>query len=57
MKYRKLGNTGIVVSAVTLGTMQFGNQMNMGSLGQKETSEMINFALSKGTNCSKRYPF
>lgn len=57
MKYRKLGNTGIVVSAVTLGTMQFGNQMNMGRLGQKETSEMINFALSKGTNCSKRYSF
>jgi len=51
MKYRKLGNTGIVISAVTLGTMQFGNQMNMGSLGQKETSEMINFALSKGINC------
>ena len=51
MKYRKLGNTGIIVSAVTLGTMQFGMQMNMGRLGQKETTEMINYALSKGINC------
>lgn len=51
MKYRKLGNTGLVVSAVTLGTMQFGNQMNMGRLGQEETSEMISFSLSRGINC------
>ena len=33
MKYRKLGNTGVIVSEVSLGTMQFGGAMNMGSLG------------------------
>ncbi len=34
MKYRKLGNTGLIVSEATLGTMQFGGRMNMGNLGQ-----------------------
>ena len=29
MKYRKLGNTGLIVSEVALGTMQFGGKMNM----------------------------
>jgi aryl-alcohol dehydrogenase-like predicted oxidoreductase len=32
MKYRKLGNTGLIVSEVGLGTMQFGGKMNMGSV-------------------------
>jgi hypothetical protein len=27
MKYRKLGNTGLIVSEVALGTMQFGGRM------------------------------
>jgi hypothetical protein len=29
MNYRKLGNTGLIVSEVALGTMQFGGKMNM----------------------------
>ena len=34
MKYRKLGNTGLIVSEVALGTMQFGGKMNMGNLAE-----------------------
>ena len=34
MKYRKLGNTGLIVSELALGTMQFGGKMNMGNLGR-----------------------
>ena len=40
MKYRKLGNTGLIVSEVALGTMQFGGRMNMGNLGQEETTRI-----------------
>ena len=36
MKYRRLGNTGLIVSEVALGTMQFGGKMNMGNLGQED---------------------
>ncbi|TVR04050.1 MAG: aldo/keto reductase, partial [Spirochaetaceae bacterium] len=50
MKYRRLGNTGLIVSAVALGTMQFGKKMNMGGLDQAATSAMITFALDKGIN-------
>jgi aryl-alcohol dehydrogenase-like predicted oxidoreductase len=50
MKYRKMGNTGLVVSAFSLGTMQFGSKMNMGGLGQKETSAMVGFAIDHGIN-------
>ncbi len=50
MKYRKLGNSGLIVSAVSLGTMQFGSKMNMGSLGQAETSAMVKFSLDRGIN-------
>jgi hypothetical protein len=41
MKYRKLGNTGLIVSEVALGTMQFGGKMNMGNLGQEDTTLMV----------------
>ena len=41
MKYRKLGNTGLIVSEVALGTMQFGGKMNMGNLGQEDTTRMV----------------
>lgn len=51
MKYRKLGNTGALISEVTLGTMQFGNKMNMGNMDLKAAKEMIDFALSRGVNC------
>lgn len=50
MKYRKLGNSGLIVSEVGLGTMQFGEEMQMGGLGQEETNEMVKFALDHGIN-------
>lgn len=50
MKYRRLGNTGLIVSELALGTMQFGKGMNMGGLGQAATTEMVRFALDKGIN-------
>jgi aryl-alcohol dehydrogenase-like predicted oxidoreductase len=50
MKYRTLGNTGLVVSSVALGTMQFGGGKAMGGLQQEETRAMIRFALDRGVN-------
>jgi aryl-alcohol dehydrogenase-like predicted oxidoreductase len=50
MKYRKLGNTGLIVSEVALGTMQFGGKMNMGNLGQEETTRMVKVAMDSGIN-------
>ena len=34
VRHRTLGHTGLIVSEVALGSMQFGGQMNMGNLGQ-----------------------
>jgi len=50
MKYRKLGNTGLIVSSVALGTMQFGGKMNMGNLGQEDTTRLVKLALDSGIN-------
>jgi aryl-alcohol dehydrogenase-like predicted oxidoreductase len=50
MKYRKLGNTGLIVSEVALGTMQFGGKMNMGNLGQEDATQMVKGALDRGIN-------
>ncbi len=50
MNYRKLGNTGLIVSELALGTMQFGGKMNMGNLGQDDTTRMVKLALDKGIN-------
>ena len=50
MRYRKLGNTGLIVSEMALGTMQFGGKMNMGNLGQEETTRMVKRALDWGVN-------
>jgi aryl-alcohol dehydrogenase-like predicted oxidoreductase len=50
MKYRKLGNTGLIVSELALGTMQFGGKMNMGNLGQEGTTRMVKLALDRGIN-------
>src|SRR6204780_5293293 len=50
MKYRKLGNTGLIVSEVALGTMQFGGKMKMGNLGQEDTTRMVKLALDRGIN-------
>src|SRR5437660_10051394 len=50
MKYRKLGHTGLIVSEVALGSMQFGGKMNMGNLGQEDTTRMVKVALDNGVN-------
>jgi len=50
MKHRKLGNTGLIVSEVGLGTMQFGGKMNVGNLGQEDTTRMVKQALDSGIN-------
>ena len=50
MEYRRLGNSGLIVSALGLGTMQFGKGMNMGGLGQEDTTAMIRFAVERGIN-------
>jgi aryl-alcohol dehydrogenase-like predicted oxidoreductase len=50
MKYRKLGHTGLIVSEVALGSMQFGGKMNMGNLGQEDTTRMVKLALDQGIN-------
>ena len=50
MKYRKLGHTGLIVSEVALGSMQFGGKMNMGNLDQEDTTRMVKVALDNGIN-------
>jgi len=50
MKYRKLGNSGLVVSALGLGSMQFGRAMNMGRLDQAATTRLVRLALDRGVN-------
>ena len=50
MKYRRLGNSGVIVSEVALGTMQFGQKMNMGNLNQRQTNSLVKFALDQGIN-------
>lgn len=50
MKYRNLGNSGLIVSELALGTMQFGQKMNMGNLDQKQTDELVGFAIDQGIN-------
>ena len=41
MQYRRLGNSGLIVSALSLGTMQFGQAMNVGRLDQQATTAMV----------------
>src|SRR5467141_942845 len=50
VRHRTLGHTGLIVSEVALGSMQFGGQMNMGNLGQHETNRMVKLALNHGIN-------
>ena len=38
------------MSELALGTMQFGGKMNMGNLGQEDTTRMVRFVLDKGIN-------
>src|SRR6266853_1047744 len=44
------GNTELIVSELALGTMQFGGKMNMGNLGQEDTTWMVRVALNRGIN-------
>jgi aryl-alcohol dehydrogenase-like predicted oxidoreductase len=50
LEYRKLEHTGLIVSAIALGSIQFGGGMNMGNLDQNDTTEMVRFALGQGIN-------
>src|ERR1700686_1031116 len=50
MRHRTLGHTGLIVSEVALGSMQFGGKMNMGNLGQQDTTRMVRLALDNGDN-------
>ncbi|MDZ4763131.1 MAG: aldo/keto reductase [Chloroflexota bacterium] len=50
MEYRRLGNSGLIVSALSLGTMQFGQLWQVGQLDQAATTEMVKFALDRGIN-------
>ena len=45
MKYRKLGDTGLKVSTICLGTMTFGEQNS-----EKEAHEQLSFSLAHGVN-------
>ena len=40
----------IIVSELALGSMQFGGKMNMGNLGQEDTTRMVKLALDRGIN-------
>ncbi len=53
MKYRLLGNTGIIVSEFCLGTMTFGGKgywKAIGELGQEEVNEMVKISYENGVN-------
>ena len=54
MRYRQLGNTGMFVSEICLGTMTFGGEgsffAHVGKLGQKEVTSVVACALEAGVN-------
>ncbi|ESS56660.1 aldo/keto reductase family protein [Enterobacter cloacae S611] len=54
MRYKKLGNTGLFVSELCLGTMTFGGQEDMwgkiGQLQQAQAEELVARALDAGIN-------
>jgi len=53
MKYVKLGNTGLNVSKICLGTMGFGSLDNggiLGKTGEEEARKIIKYALDEGIN-------
>jgi aryl-alcohol dehydrogenase-like predicted oxidoreductase len=54
MRYRQLGNTGLFVSEICLGTMTFGGQGSffefVGKLGQKEVTAIVARSLEAGVN-------
>jgi aryl-alcohol dehydrogenase-like predicted oxidoreductase len=54
MKYNPLGNTGLLVSRLCLGTMTFGDgsgiYKHIGAAGQKEADDLVKAALEAGVN-------
>ncbi|GAB5499175.1 MAG: aldo/keto reductase [Pseudohongiellaceae bacterium] len=53
MDYQPLGNTGLYVSRICLGTMNFGKgsmSERIGSLGEKEVQELVDRAFDVGIN-------
>lgn len=55
MKYKNLGNTGLYVSELTLGTMTFDEEGGsyasmMGATGQELATKMVNLSLESGIN-------
>lgn len=55
MKYRYIGNTGLMVSELCFGTMTFGGKQGgvwaqMGSVQQQEANELIRTAIDHGIN-------
>jgi aryl-alcohol dehydrogenase-like predicted oxidoreductase len=54
MKYNLLGNTGLKVSEICLGTMTFGGEgifRDVGTLGQPEADALVKQAVEAGVNC------
>jgi aryl-alcohol dehydrogenase-like predicted oxidoreductase len=51
MQYNRLGNTGLKVSELCLGTMTFGSEFyNIGEVGQSLANKMVQTALDAGVN-------
>jgi aryl-alcohol dehydrogenase-like predicted oxidoreductase len=51
MKYKKLGNTGLMVSELCLGTMNFGGKPKpIGSLSDKVSRDLISISYNSGIN-------
>jgi aryl-alcohol dehydrogenase-like predicted oxidoreductase len=54
MRYRQLGNTGMFVSELCLGTMTFGGKgsffVHVGKLDQKDVTAVVARALEAGVN-------
>jgi aryl-alcohol dehydrogenase-like predicted oxidoreductase len=55
MKYARMGDTGLIVSRVSLGTMTFGSGKTgkyaaLASVGEKEAAKLVALALDAGVN-------
>jgi aryl-alcohol dehydrogenase-like predicted oxidoreductase len=51
MNYKNLGNSGIMVSELCLGTMTFGKgSWNIGSVSQEDANELVQYAIDHGIN-------
>jgi aryl-alcohol dehydrogenase-like predicted oxidoreductase len=53
MKYKTLGNTGVIVSELCLGAMTFGGKgfwKAIGTLDQKEVNDLVKLSLDNGIN-------